>query len=149
MQLRSATVTPAATTAGGGGTVAFGGKHLLFASQMGGKCPLLGHWSRVSEVVRLVGDAPNGPFDIVKEVVLPSFAHNVKPLRAPDGTWLLYFIGASNNDSTVCANSTAAALRCQRCAATGSARDRWADHGCLGIPAGRPPEGMGGTWAPH
>ena len=94
----------------GGGTVAFGGKHLLFASQMGGKCPLLGHWSRVSEVVRLVGDAPNGPFDIVNEVVLPSFAHNVKPLRAPDGTWLLYFIGASNNDSTVCANSTAVAL---------------------------------------
>ena len=93
----------------GGASVAFGGKHLLFASQMGGKCPLLGHWARVSEGVRLVGDAPNGPFDAVDEVVLPSFAHNVKPFQAPDGTWLLFFIGAINNDTTVC-NTTVAPL---------------------------------------
>ena len=90
----------------GGASVAFGGKHLLFASQMGGRCPLLGYWDRVSEGVRLVGDKPNGPFDLVDEIVLPSFAHNVKPFQAPDGTWLLFYIGSINSDTTVCNSST-------------------------------------------
>eukprot|EP00937_MAST-01D_sp_MAST-1D-sp2_P000593 g593.t1 len=89
----------------GGGSVAFGGRWYLFASQMRGRCPLLGEWARVSEAVRLVGDAPNGPFSSVDEVLLPSFAHNVKPARAPDGTWLVYFIGAPNNDTTTCGHA--------------------------------------------
>ena len=92
----------------GGASVAFGGRHYLFASQMGGKCPLLGHWATVSEIVRLAGDGPDGPFSKVDAVVLPSFAHNVKPVQAPDGTWLLFFIGGANNRSDTCENATRA-----------------------------------------
>merc|ERR1712224_1052545 len=68
------------------------GKWYLFVSQIKGKCPLLGYWSRLSEGVRLVSDHPTGPWTF-DTVVLHEFAHNVKPFRAPDGTWLIYYIG--------------------------------------------------------
>jgi hypothetical protein len=37
-----------------------------------------------------------GPF-AVDAVVVPSLAHNVKPFAAPDGTWLVYYVGEINN----------------------------------------------------
>lgn len=86
----------------GGASIEGGdGKHYLFLSQIGGRCPLLGHWAVVSEGVRLVGATPNGPWS-EPEVILPSFAHNVKPFRAPDGTWLLFYIGGVNNRTENC-----------------------------------------------
>ncbi len=79
-------------------------KWYLFVSQIGGKCSLLGHWVQRSEGVRLVSDSPTGPWEF-DEVILPSFAHNVKPFRAPDGTWLIYFIGRVNNSTATCINA--------------------------------------------
>jgi hypothetical protein len=90
----------------GGASIQSGNKWYLFASQIQGKCPLLGHWSRVSEVVRAVSDNPTGPF-VDCSTVLPSFAHNAKPFLAPDGTWLIYYIGNINNITQNCSvNST-------------------------------------------
>ena len=89
----------------GGASIAAGdGKYYLFLSQMAGKCPLLGHWAEVSEGVRLVAEAPNGPFS-APETILPSFAHNIKPFRAPDGTWLVYYIGEPNGRTANCSQA--------------------------------------------
>ena len=93
-------------TWGGASIAGDDGKHYLFLSQMGGRCPLLGHWSVVSEGVRLVSDTPNGPWS-EPEVILPSFAHNVKPVRAPDGTWLVFYIGGVNNRTENCPSGRA------------------------------------------
>jgi hypothetical protein len=35
---------------------------------------------------------PLGPYE-AKDVAVPTFAHNPKVARAPDGTWLMYTIG--------------------------------------------------------
>ena len=89
----------------GGASIPGGdGKHYLFLSQLGGRCSLLGHWSVVSEGVRLVSDTPNGPWS-EPEVILPSFAHNVKPFRAPNGTWLVFYIGGVNDRTENCSSS--------------------------------------------
>lgn len=92
-------------TWGGASIAGDDGRFYLFLSQMGGKCTLLGHWAQVSEGVRLVSDTPNGPFSEA-EVVIPSFAHNIKPFRAPDGTWLLFYIGEINNITANCSAPT-------------------------------------------
>jgi hypothetical protein len=89
----------------GGASIQSNGKWYLFASQMQGKCPLLGHWATVSEVVRSVSDNPTGPF-LEAQVVVPSFAHNAKPFRAPDGTWLIYYIGNINNRTQNCSQQS-------------------------------------------
>merc|ERR1712070_372450 len=41
-----------------------------------------------------------------EEVVVPSFAHNVKPFRHPDGTFLIYYVGSVNNATEDCSNNT-------------------------------------------
>ena len=61
----------------GGAALPFGGKWYLFASQMAGKCPLLGWWSLVSEVVRGVADTPS--------VARSPARHALQP-RHPRGT---------------------------------------------------------------
>lgn len=84
------------------------GKWYLFASQIAGKCALLGAWSVLSEGVRLVStQGPTGPW-VFDAVVLPTFAHNIKPFRAPDGTWLIFYIGSPNNSTRRCDNTSAA-----------------------------------------
>jgi hypothetical protein len=91
----------------GGASMPFGNKWYLFASQMQGKCALLGKWAIASEVVRSVANDPNGPF-VEAEVVVSSFAHNAKPFLAPDGTWLIYYIGETNGAHLNCSeNGTA------------------------------------------
>merc|ERR1712137_232228 len=70
---------------------------------MHGKCPLSGFWSKASTAIHSVSDNPMGPFETA-EVVIPSFAHNVKPFMAPDGKYLIYYIGSPNGDSSTCAN---------------------------------------------
>ena len=92
----------------GGAALPFGGKWYLFASQMAGKCPLLGWWSLVSEVVRGVADTPSGPYRDVSTIV-PSFAHNAKPFLHPDGTWLIFYVGRENNQTHLCAKDGAGA----------------------------------------
>merc|ERR1712070_539872 len=91
----------------GGGPVRVDGKWHLFASQMQGKCPLSGYWSSVSEAVHSVSEHPLGPFKPA-EVVIPAFAHNVKPFQHPDGTFLIYYVGQINNETRDCSNSSLA-----------------------------------------
>lgn len=85
----------------GGGTVRFNNKWYLFVSQIAGKCPLDGYWSALSEAVRLESDHPMGPWARA-ETVIPSFAHNVKPFQAPDGSFVIYYVGGVNNSTKNC-----------------------------------------------
>jgi len=85
----------------GGGTVKHDDKYYLFVSQMHGQCQLSRHWSQSSEAARLVSDHPMGPFTFV-DIVIPAFAHNVKPYIAPDGTFLVMYVGNINNDTSNC-----------------------------------------------
>jgi len=57
--------------------------------------------------VHSVSDHPLGPFKTA-EVVVPAFAHNVKPYQHPDGTFLIYYIGQINNETRDCSNSSLA-----------------------------------------
>lgn len=122
------------------------GKWWLFLSLISGKCPLLGYWATYSEGVRLVSANPTGPWTW-DAVVLPSFAHNVKPFRAPDGTWLVYYVGKRNNASHTCNNSahaprgsetlqtrgkqTAGPIRVASAATVDAPPDQWTVHGPL------------------
>ena len=114
---------------------------------MGGKCPLLGHWATVSEIVRLAGDGPDGPFSKVDAVVLPSFAHNVKPVQAPDGTWLLFFIGGANNRSDTCENATRASASATPHAPPPPVPGRTA--GPIMIASAARPDAPAGAWQLH
>lgn len=88
----------------GGGTVRYNNTWYLFVSQIAGKCPLDGYWSSLSEAVRLESDHPMGPWARA-ETVIPSFAHNVKPFQAPDGSFVIYYVGGINNSTRNCTNS--------------------------------------------
>ena len=76
----------------GGASIEFDGQWYLFASQIKGKCPLAGYWDGGSEAVRGVSEHPMGPFDEITTVI-PNMAHNIKPFRAPDGTFLIFYVG--------------------------------------------------------
>merc|ERR1719331_1486955 len=91
---------------GGGPVKSKDGNWHLFASQMHGKCSLSGHWSKASEAIHSVSDHPMGPF-VEAETVIPSFAHNVKPFQAPDGTFLIFYVGSVNGDNETCSNASA------------------------------------------
>ena len=72
------------------------GRIHLFASQMANKCSL-GTWQNNSLVIHAVSvsDTITGPYSVVEdELVLPPFHHNPSVQRAPDGTYLIYCIGA-------------------------------------------------------
>lgn len=62
--------------------------------------------------MRLHSAHPTGPWTF-DSVVVHSEAHNVKPFRAPDGTWLIFYVGAIDNVTRKCdpptANAAAAA----------------------------------------
>jgi hypothetical protein len=77
----------------GGASIEYNGQWYLFASQVINKCPLNGYWDGGSTAVRGVSKSgPTGPFTDI-ETIIPRMAHNVKPFQAPDGTWLIYYIG--------------------------------------------------------
>ena len=63
-----------------------------FVDVVAGGCGL-GSWATNSEVWHAVSASPQGPFQR-KERVLPTFASNPQLTRAPDGTYLLFTIGA-------------------------------------------------------
>jgi len=96
-------------TSWGGGPIEVDGKWHLFVSQIQGKCPLAHYWSSASEAAHLVADDPMGPFEEA-EIVIPALAHNVKPFQAPDGKFLIYYVGPTTGAvadcSTYAANNT-------------------------------------------
>ena len=75
----------------GGGVVAAEGAYHLFASAFVGGCGL-SSWGSNSVAIHAVGASPLGPFSLV-ERALPYYHHNVAPIVAPDGTFLLFAIG--------------------------------------------------------
>jgi len=65
------------------------------------------HWSSASEAVHSVSDNPLRPFETA-DVVVPSQAHNVKPFQHPDGTFLIYYVGQVNNETSDCSSGSLA-----------------------------------------
>ena len=77
----------------GGSVVEAEGAFHLFASAFVNNCTL-SSWGSNSVAIRAVGTSPVGPFTLA-ERVLPFYHHNVQPILAPDGTFLIYAIGMS------------------------------------------------------
>lgn len=90
----------------GGASIEYQGRWYLFASQVVGHCPLNGYWDGGSTAIRAVSHSgAMGPWANVTTII-PRMAHNVKPFRAPDGSWLIYFIGEPNHDKPSYYNCT-------------------------------------------
>ena len=75
----------------GGSVIAAEGAFHLFASAFVGNCGL-NAWGSNSIAIRAVGPTPLGPFAYA-ERALPYYHHNVAPIQAPDGTFLIFAIG--------------------------------------------------------
>lgn len=75
----------------GGNVVAAEGAFHLFASAFINNCTL-SSWGSNSVAIRAVASSPEGPFEFA-ERALPYYHHNVQPIVAPDGTFLIYSIG--------------------------------------------------------
>ena len=75
----------------GGSVLLVEGQYHLYASAFVGGCDL-GSWGSNSVAIHAVGATPVGPFAFV-ERALPFYHHNVAPIRAPDGTFLIFSIG--------------------------------------------------------
>jgi hypothetical protein len=81
----------------------------LFYSQFARGCGLF-DWSTNSRVVHATSASPTGPFVDV-DVVEPAFSHNTQAMRAPDGTWVVWYIGCGQGESVKdCGGSPADAL---------------------------------------
>ena len=67
----------------------------------------LNAWQRNSIITHATGPSPTGPF-APESTVLSFFSHNPKPVRANDGTWLIFHIGcgAGTSPITTCTNGT-------------------------------------------
>ena len=79
-------------------------KYHLFVSTMDeGKG--LGSWGTQSRIDHAVADDPMHQFTFVS-TALPKFAHNASPLKAPNGSFVLFHVGraggAANDSSTSC-----------------------------------------------
>ena len=62
----------------------------MFAAEMANDCGI-GYWEPNSRVVHAVSTrGPTGPFERAEVVVSP-FAHEPNAVRAPDGSWVIYF----------------------------------------------------------
>jgi hypothetical protein len=77
----------------GGAVVESEGAFHLFASAFLNNCTL-SSWGSNSVAIHAVGSSPLGPFVFV-ERALPYYHHNVAPIIAPDGTFLIFAIGMS------------------------------------------------------
>lgn len=75
----------------GGGVVFADGLYHLFASAFLNGCGL-GSWGSNSMAIHATSSSPEGPFAFV-ERALPYYHHNVYPIAAPDGTFLIFSIG--------------------------------------------------------
>ena len=92
----------------GGGVVAAGGAFHLFASAFVNNCTLQA-WTSNSIAIHAVGASPLGPFSFV-ERALPFYHHNVQPVVAPDGTFLIFSIGMVPDPTPVRCHAGAGAL---------------------------------------
>ena len=77
----------------GGGVLLVDGVYHLFASAFGGGCGL-GAWGDASIAIHATAASAVGPFSLAGRA-LPFYHHNVQPVRAPDGTFLIFAIGMS------------------------------------------------------
>jgi hypothetical protein len=75
----------------------------LFAAEMTQHCPL-SNFNNNSAIRRAVSASPGGPFR-AGEIVFPPFAHNPTVTTAPDGTILLFYIGAPEHRQFNCSSS--------------------------------------------
>eukprot|EP01084_Bolivina_argentea_P142152 249728_1 len=96
------------TTAGGynswgGRPIKVNNTYHLFAAEMENHCTLNG-WTKVSQVVRAESTNHLGPYKM-KQLIFPTFAHNPQITQAIDGTYLLYYIGVPNNQTTNCTSN--------------------------------------------
>lgn len=88
------------------------GRYHMFASRIphgpnpANRMPMSPHWLFASEVVRASSDTPEGPYRF-EEVVLPRRGreyfdglntHNPTIHRAPDGTYLLFYLGVTYDE---------------------------------------------------
>lgn len=89
------------------------GRYHLFASVWSNRLPFHPHWVTNSRIVRAVSDAPEGPYTLLDEVLGPTpqavrdnrfsgawdglMTHNPSIHRAPDGRYLLFYIGTRYN----------------------------------------------------
>eukprot|EP01047_Picozoa_sp_COSAG01_P000980 COSAG01_NODE_20_length_38868_cov_34.606071_8_plen_464_part_00 len=78
------------------------GKWNLVHAQMAHHCPL-GSWTSNSIVARSVSTtaSPEGPY-VFAEELLPPFAHNPSIRKAPDGTFVIFFIGGWKTNASSC-----------------------------------------------
>ena len=85
------------TSWGGNILLADDGKYHLFVSAMDGGVGLRG-WGSISRIDHAVADDPMGVFELV-DTPLRKEAHNASPLRAKNGSYLLFHIGSSGDSS--------------------------------------------------
>lgn len=78
----------------------------LYSALMARHCGL-STWQSNSVITHATAAAPEGPY-FAEEGVLGWFAHNPKPARAPDGSWLVFHIGCGGDAGTPrnCTNGT-------------------------------------------
>ena len=88
----------------GGHPIKVNDTYHLFAAQMINHC-LLNQWTSVSQIIRAESNNHLGPYQM-KQVIFPTFAHNPQITQAPDGTYLLYYIGLPNNKSINCTSNS-------------------------------------------
>ena len=87
----------------GGHPIKVNNTYHLFAAQMVNHCTLNG-WTKVSQIIRAESNNHLGPYQM-KQIIFPTFAHNPQITQAPDGTYLLYYIGVPNNQTVNCTQS--------------------------------------------
>lgn len=75
----------------GGGVLLVDGSYHLFSSAFVNNCGL-GSWGSNSVAIHATSSSPLGPFAF-QERALPYYHHNVAPIQAPDGTFLIFSIG--------------------------------------------------------
>eukprot|EP00670_Eutreptiella_braarudii_P020086 CAMPEP_0174362142 /NCGR_PEP_ID=MMETSP0811_2-20130205/62904_1 /TAXON_ID=73025 ORGANISM="Eutreptiella gymnastica-like, Strain CCMP1594" /NCGR_SAMPLE_ID=MMETSP0811_2 /ASSEMBLY_ACC=CAM_ASM_000667 /LENGTH=442 /DNA_ID=CAMNT_0015499519 /DNA_START=53 /DNA_END=1381 /DNA_ORIENTATION=+ len=93
------------TTWGASAAQAPTGEWYLFASRMVHGCGIL-TWSSNSEIVQATAPDVMGPYTIVK-TLMPSFSHGPHLVRAPNGSYILFHIGAGDGISGVPAEACA------------------------------------------
>lgn len=79
----------------------------LYSALMDLNCGL-NSWQRNSAISHATSKSPTGPFGN-ETIIHPYFSHNPKPIRAPDGTYLIFHIGCGDGKSNpivTCTNGT-------------------------------------------
>ena len=89
--------------AGSGSISSWGGRPVLgddkkwhlYVAEFANSCGM-NAWKNNSQVIHALSTTPEGPFERVG-VVIPPFSHNPDTIRAADGTYVIFHIGAGNS----------------------------------------------------